>query len=762
MMFAAITFLSAFLLFVVEPMLGKHLLPWFGGTPAVWTTCMLFFQILLLLGYLYAHLTDRYLSIRAQGRLHAALLLVSVLALGWFALKWGAPLLPGSAWRPASPDAPIAHILLVMTAAVGLPFFLLSATSPLIQRWYAVVRQESFPYRLYALSNAGSLIGLLSYPFVLEPAASMPVQAALWTACYACFAAPCALVALRLPATPSMAASPAALEGRGVRPSATTIALWFMLATCASAMLLSVTNSLCQEVAAVPFLWVVPLALYLLTFILCFQNPRGYAREWYLPLTALLTLAVLMTHMLGVQLRIPAHVLSFSLFLFAFCMTCHGELVRLRPSSRYLTLFYLAAAAGGAAGGVFVGVVAPYGFSGFREFHISVLAGWVALLVVLGRDPTSPLFTGDRRHAAAVLFIAVYVALRYLLPAFHAGRVAGSARALDALHMGLALAIAGALIAAAWRRPWMKRRLWPRILIGLVLFMSECFLLHQTWSERLFSRAQTRNFYGVLRVDEMTADASGVASRNLIHGHINHGFQLLADEWRRRPVGYYVPDSGVGLAMRFHPRRTGAVPQPFRIGVTGLGAGGLAAYAATNDVIRFYEINPAVIEYSAGPKAFFTYVSECAGKVEIVTGDARLSQERELRESGSERYDVLVLDAFSSDSVPVHLLTMEALGVCLAHLRDENAILAVNISNRFLDLRPLMFAQARRLGLEAGLFRCAGAAPQPTMSLWVLMTRNRAFFDQAEVRAKRMPYQPSREIVWTDSYSGLFRLLRFD
>ncbi len=761
-MFAAITFLSAFLLFVVEPMLGKHLLPWFGGTPAVWTTCMLFFQILLLLGYLYAHLTDRYLGVRAQGRLHAALLLLSVLALGWFALKWGAPLLPGSAWRPASPDAPIAHILLVLTAAVGLPFFLLSSTSPLIQRWYAVVRQESFPYRLYALSNAGSLIGLLSYPFLLEPAASMPVQAALWTACYACFAAPCAIVALRLPASAAVSPAAAAVhEGDGARPAAATMALWFVLAACASAMLLSVTNSLCLEVAAVPFLWVVPLALYLLTFILCFQNPRGYAREWYLPLTALLTLAVLMTHMLGVQLRMPAHVLSFSLFLFAFCMTCHGELVRLRPSVRHLTLFYLAAAAGGAAGGVFVGVIAPYGFTGFREFHISVLAGWLALLAVLSRDRASPLFTGDRRHAAALLLIAVYVGLRYLLPAVHAGRIAGSARVLNLLHVGLALAVAGPLIAAVWRRPWMNRRLWPRILIGLVLFMAECFLLRQMRGERLFSMAQTRNFYGVLRVDTLTV-TSGMPSRNLIHGRINHGFQLLSDEWRRKPVGYYAPNSGVGLAMRFHPRRTGAVPQPFRLGVTGLGAGGLAAYASTNDVIRFYEINPAVIEYAAGPKAFFTYVSECAGKVEIVTGDARLSQERELRESGSERYDVLVLDAFSSDSVPVHLLTMEALGVCLAHLRDEDAILAVNISNRFLDLRPLMFAQARRLGLEAGLFRCAGEAPQPTMSLWVLMTRNRAFFDQAEVRAKRIPYQPARDTVWTDSYSGLFRLLRFD
>jgi hypothetical protein len=766
-LFATTIFLSAFLLFSVQPMMGKFLLPWFGGTSSVWTTCMLFFQAALLGGYAYAHALQR-LRVRLQVVCHCVLLASSVALLGVCMAVWGLPLLPPASWRPLAGDDPLFHLGKVLAAGIGLHFFVLSATSPLLQRWFGSVSAGS-PYRLYAVSNAGSLLGLLCYPFLVEPAMVLSAQARSWAAVFGVFVAGCvgcgalafrggrgqdrAVDAAEGRETEGMALSPARRRIRGI--------LWLLLPLCSSAMLLAVTNNMCQEIAAVPFLWVLPLALYLLSFILCFEGRRWYVRRIYVAVVAVATFVVLVTALLGVRLRIPVHVVSYSIFLFAFCMTCHGELARLKPEASGLTRFYLAIAAGGCAGGVFVGIGAPLLFAGFWEFHVTLLAGWLALAAVFALDRKSFFYAGDRVHAFLLVLLAAYLAARPLVLKTGLRDLGASVAGLTMLHVLLTFLIAGIA--------WMLVRRWrmaaspvtSRIMAGTVIFFAECFLIFEVRSERKVTLDAARNFYGVVRVQKLTA-RDGTPYLQLTHGQIVHGFQYLVEPLRRQPAGYFVPGSGVGLALTHHPRRApnGGAAQPLRIGVTGLGAGSLAAYAHKGDAIRFYEINPVVNACAAGPDARFSYVRDCPGEVSVIMGDARLSMERELEEGKPQSLDVLILDAFSSDSVPVHLLTEEAFRMYLRHLRDDDAILAVNISNRFLDLRPLLRTVSEHFGLAARCFEFAGNPPVPSASRWVLLCRNPAFFESEEIRSKSVPWGEGKDILWTDSFSNMLGLLR--
>lgn len=748
-------FISAFLLFQVQLIIGRLLLPWFGGAPSVWATCMLFFQALLLAGYAYAHWVDSRPTLRRQAQIHGALLLASLALIAVAVAKWGSPILPDGAEGANAHANPVASIFIILLTAVGLPFFVLSTTSPLLQRWHAAAGGAT-PYRLYAVSNAGSMLGLIAYPLLVEPTFTLNMQGWIWGGAYAVFVLLCG-VTLKVTATLRQPAPPAPEAIRRGRLNPAEIVLWVALSATTSAMLLSVTNNLCQDIAVVPFLWVLPLVIYLLTFILCFESSRWYGRRWYVLAAALSTVAVLITSFLGIRLRILPHAISYSIFLFLFCMVCHGELVRLKPPPGRLTAFYLCVSAGGALGAVFVALGAPVWFTGFWEFHVTLLAGWMVLAVLFIRDKQSFFFRGDRAHLVVLVFLASYAGLKL---AFQLAKPPDVVAKWDIWISLLIAALISAIVAVSLhRRHRGHSKLWPRILVGAMLFLAECFLLNRVRSTQHTAVEMTRNFYGALRVTRVNIPGDPPRpSLHLAHGHINHGFQYLDPVLGRLPCSYYSTNSGFGLAVRFHPRRLSG--EPFHFGVLGLGAGTIAAYATGKDQVRFYEINPAVIQFAVGPAARFTYIKDCRAEVNVVPGDARLALEHELADGQSNRFDILVMDAFSGDSVPVHLLTVEAFQTYLGHMRDDQSIIAVNISNRFLDFADLMAAIAGHFGMQMVIVNSRGDPPDHTPSRWCLFTRDPALSARPELRGAAEKPPAGTADIWTDQFSNLLQLLR--
>jgi len=699
-------FLCAFLLFQVELIVGKELLPWFGGAPAVWTTCLLFFQCVLLAGYAFAHLLSSRGTPRRQVTWHgiaAGLSLILLLLLG---LLWPSPITPGPSWKPAPGGDPLWQLAGLLLVSVGIPFFVLAGSGPLIQRWSVSSRPGRSPYRLYALSNAGSLLGLLSYPFLVEPLLALREQALCWTALYALFAVGlffCARLFLKgagvaMPAVPGEEKSDRVEQPvRGARQPApgytrADMILWGALAAVASALLLATTNHMCQDTAVIPLLWVFPLSLYLLTFILCFSREGIYLRWLFPPLFC--GAFALSAYVVGQDLAasLPLQIASDAAVLFTGCMVCHGELVRAKPAGYQLTGFYLAVAAGGAAGAVAVALGAPRLFNGFWEFQISLVAVGVLFLLALLRDRRS--------------FI--------------------------------------------WKSP---------VLIGaglavLVLSGGGVLLRLATGSDTRTVFA-ARNFYGLLRVQE---DSAGTYIK-LLHGRITHGFQYTDSALALLPTSYYSRESGVGLAIDNHPNRA----QGLRIGVVGMGTATLAAYVREIDTIRFYEINPAIPRLSAGLAPWFRYLSRCPGTVEVAMGDARLTIEREQAERDPRRFDVLALDAFSSDAIPVHLLTEEAFDLFLGRLREPGGILAVHISNRYLDLVPVVHGYAERRGLPSVMISAEEDDQGGWTSDWILIARSDSVFNAGPIADAATPwdstsYHPVRP--WTDQYSNLLSVLR--
>ncbi len=677
--FGAGVFVSAFLLFQIQPLISKAILPWFGGTPSVWTTCMLFFQVAVSTGYAYAHLLTAHLPVRWQGLVHLTLLGTALVLL---------QVLPNDRWKPAGDASPIAQILLLLTATVGLPYFLLATTGPLLQQWFALSYPGRSPYRLYALSNAGSLLALLTYPFVVEPALNLRAQGQLWSLGFWVFGlltGLCALGVMRQFAASDTKPPPtrdtsAAVPGRARRPCV----LWFLLAMVASTLYLAVTNEVCQDVAVVPFLWIVPLSLYLLSFILCFDSERWYWPRCYAVATAA-GVAVLCLLLISRESNLSfgwQAVLQFGL-LFCGCMLCHGELARRKPDPRQLTLFYLTISAGGAAGGILVGLIAPLVFPHWWEFHLALLA---ISVIALGVGFTEQGWLGGERRPPLVGVVA-----------------------------GVALLT----------------------LVGVVF--AEAVTRYAT------SIATIRNFYGVLSVETDPVDNTLL----LQHGRIIHGIQYLDPTLRGIPTAYYGGDSGIGRALTVMRGR----PQPLRIGVVGLGVGTLAAYGRPGDSFRFYEINENVVRLA---EEQFEFLSRTPATVEVELGDARLSLERE----SPRNFDLLVLDAFSSDAIPMHLLTREALDVYLKHLAP-GGVLAIHISNLHFDLRAITDALAEDAGLAGATLSHLVSAETPGQksSDWALLTREAGFLDHEILRDIVAAPQP-RRVRWTDRYSNLFLALQ--
>ncbi len=689
-----VSFLSAFLIFQIQPIVGRYILPWFGGTPAVWSTSLLFFQVLLLAGYGYAYWLSSSLKPRRQASLHLVLLGVSVSLLfaAWYARQ--SRVMPPAVSLASISGMPVRSLLTILLFSVGIPYFTLATTSPLIQSWYSRAKPGRSPYALYAWSNAGSLIGLISYPFLVEPALTLRTQGVAWSLVFLLFVASMGCGASRLLRRQG---DGLANEDRSAdappQPLCADHLMWIALSGCASLLLLATTRQICQEVAVVPFLWILPLVLYLLSFILCFSNVRWYARGWYISAlvvsSGIFCWVLVQDFALGIVTQITAYSVAF----FICCMICHGELYMIRPHPRFLTSFYLTVSTGGALGGAFVALVAPRVFSGFWELPLGLLLCWVLLLISNFKKPAG----GARR------------------PAF----------------LTVALLVGGIAF------------------IGFFFFVYINLLSRETL-------AAYRNFYGVLRVRETGAGNPGGRAYTLLHGATNHGFQLQQEERRREPTAYYTRDSGIGLVVRHHPRRASGL----RIGMLGLGIGTLTAYGTPHDTFRIYEINPDVIRLAEGTGGFFTFVRDSRAAVEIVPGDARISLASELEHAQSQNFDLLVIDAFNSDSVPIHLLTREAFELYLAHMRPEG-IVTVNITNKHLDLWPVVHRLAEHFGLRAELIRNDRYDDLSLPSVWAIMSRDAGLWGQPGIAARLAPVEKVKSIsLWTDDYSNLFQILK--
>lgn len=667
--YATTTFLSAFLLFLVQPIIAKQILPWFGGSSAVWTTALVFFQSSLLAGYAYADLTHR-LGARRQTLLHIALLLLSLLSL---------PILASPDWKPQGVESPIVRILLLLTATIGLPYFVLSTTTPLLQAWYWRRFRAEVPYRLFALSNFASLLALLGYPVIFEPWLSLPQLGWGWSVLYGVFVAICvgtAWISLRESDGGTSERGTASTAAVADPPALALQLRWLALAAMGSVMLLAVTNHVTQNVASVPFLWVLPLSLYLLTFVLAFDHPRWYRRPVFVALVALAVPAMAWL-IPSLDLKLAAAV--FFAGLFVACMFCHGELARLRPDPRYLTRFYLMISLGGAMGAALVAIVAPLLLTGYFEVNIALVL--LALLVMLQ---------------------------------------------LSGLKRLIGLAVVGATLYFAVQGA-------------------------REYAQDL--RVMERDFYGVVRTRDRIHP---VPYRALLHGGIIHGGQLLGDEYRNTPSDYFGPSSGYGrLFAALNELRPGAR----NVGIIGLGAGVIASYGRAGDTFIFYEISPRVVDVA---RREFTFLRDTAAKTEVVLGDGRLSLERE----APRRYDVLGIDAFAGDSIPMHLVTREAMALYVRHLAPDGVIV-FQATNRYIDLLPVVKRLASEFGLEAVLVSDVPAGPDDGPGYWlsatdqILVTRDRQLLETGELRYVATPIADRAKLAtFTDAHHNLFRILK--
>src|SRR3989338_5939467 len=682
--YGGLIFFSAFLIFQVQLIISRYILPWFGGSSMVWIIASLFFQVMLLLGYLYAHLLTGYFRPWAQVSIYTLVLILALIFL---------PITPNTVWQPAGGSDPTGQIIIVLLASIGLPFFFFAAASPLFPARVNRADPDLSPYKLYSLSNFGSFLGLFSYPFLVEPLLGVKLQTQVWSFSFGLFVFLAAGLAwwwkkhlvLNQPAV-KVRAQKVSLSS----PKLVTLFLWLALPAAAAIMLLAVTNKITQDVAVAPFLWVLPLTLYLFSFVVTFQDKEFYNRKFFIPVFVAVTILLALPLYLDPFLPFLPGLVIYLLALFIYCVVCHGELFYLKPEPEQLTLFYLIIALGGVLGGSLVAIIAPLVFAGYFELHLGVI-------------------------------------LTYLLM----------------------------MISLLLNRQWLPFNLKPisawsitiAIFFGVSIFLAAD--IGQTISKPVFI---SRNFYGVLRVSASRLDQPQKAGHFLYNGGIIHGFEYQSPDQLCLPTTYYGQTSGVGLTLRSLPGRPGRL-----VGLVGLGTGTLAAYARPSDHFRFYEINPAVQTVA---EKYFNYLSKCAqGQVDVILGDARLS----LEEEASNQFDILVLDAFSSDAIPVHLLTQEAFANYWRVLRPDG-VFAVHVSNQYVDLEPVVFRLADYFGLTAVLISNI-AAPDKMVynSDWVIVTKNSDFLNLAAIKnsVSDQPVSFSQTSLWTDDYTNLFGAIRW-
>ncbi len=711
--FAFSIFLSAFLLFQIQPLIGKFILPWFGGAPAVWTTAMLFFQALLTGGYAYAYWLIRRVKIHLQTSIHIALILFSIAVLIALSFAWTSPITPDSSWKPQNVAAPIVHIFTLLIVSVGLPYFILAANGPLMQAWFSRIFPNESYARLYSLSNFGSLLGLLAYPALIEPWLTLRAQGWMWSIGFALFGLFAVWIAIRSrrasPLSPVEVDSPSSSG----RPSPALFTLWLALSATASLFLLSVTNQISQEVAVIPFLWILPLTIYLLSFILTFSG-RGYHRKIYSILFFISLALTLFVMLNATALHIYWQIGAYCLLLFAACMLCHGELYLLRPDADHLTTFYLMVSIGGALGGLFVSLIAPVIFNGYWEFFVG-LAMTVAIALTVLRDKNHLTLSGASRHEGPLYMGATNSSIAEN----NSSRVEQKARFVFTTFALVTLMLA---------------------------------VLSNVYSGALYSK---RNFYGVIRVREIVLEGSNEPALVMSHGITVHGLQFTNPSLRDMPTTYYVREGGAGLAILNHPK----YGKNMRVGLLGLGVGTLATYGQPGDVYRLYEINPTVIDLAEGQGNYFSFLKDSKADISTVLGDARISLERELAEGEAQNFDVLVLDTFSSDSIHVHLVTKEAFALYLEHLSPDG-IIAAHITNLHLDLQPVFWQLAKYYGLSMVRINYDGDSNGGYASHWILLARDPALLAIPAIQDRALDLRSySTNIqLWTDDYSNLFQI----
>ena len=672
LLFRSAVFLGSFLLFLSEPIAAKQLLPTFGGSAAVWMTCLVFFQVALLAGYLYAHAIAHGTATRPLAMLHITLLVLAVLA----SIAWST----GFVHPVAAGNHPVTSIFAALTLSIVLPFILLGSTSPLLQVWLARQERNAIPYRLFALSNLASLLALLTYPTLIEPHLSLQSQRLLWTAGVFVFASITAPIAWQTRNLSAFAEADEPASASSATPLCTRL-LWFLLPMAAAMQLSAVTAHLTSNIAAIPLLWILPLAVYLLSFILAFQIPRLLAyRGILLRLLAVMiaSLGYILAHT-DVSLPIDIGIGFFLVEAFLACLFCHSEIYALRPqTTSESTLFYFVIATGGATGSFLIGIAAPLVFTGNYD-----------------------------------------LALTFLVTAL------------------LALAV-------VWNAGWPQRLLWAT---GSALLVFLVFAIHKAYLHQTL--LATRNFYGSLRVKQTVTD-HGDPIRTLLNGSIQHGTQIFSPDLMHVPTSYYAENSGIGLTLN-----NCCAGRARNIGIVGLGAGTLAAYGKPGDSIRFYEINPAVLPIAQN---LFTYLRDSKARLTFVEGDARAS----LTAEPPQHFDVLVVDAFSGDAIPLHLLTVEALAVYRRHLAP-GGILAFHVSNQYVNLEPEIAQLAASAGLEARSI----SSPEDTQSgefraTWVLVTCNTTFLEQAAIADHAETIRPVPNLhAWSDNYSSLLPLVHW-
>jgi len=686
--FAISIFLSAFLLFQIQPMIGKFILPWFGGTPAVWSTTMLFFQVLLTGGYAYAYWLIGRVKSNRQSVIHIALSVFALLVVAVLAFTWTSPITPPATLKPADVSSPILDIFKLLVISVGLPYFILASNGPLMQAWFSHIYPQGSYARLYALSNLGSLLGLLAYPTLIEPNLSLKYQGWLWSSGFILFGLLIIFIAFQNRRAAPLAQPVTASAPSSGRPSSALLSLWIALSATASLLLLSITNQISQEVAVIPFLWILPLTLYLLSFILTFSGERGYNRKLYLILFAFSVALILYVLINLESVHVYVQILAYCLLMFSACMLCHGELYLLRPDAQHLTSFYLMVSIGGALGGIFTSLIAPFIFNGYWEFMVALamtLALWLTVL--------------------------------------RAGRVENHSA-------------------------------WARFMLTVFLIVTVSLSMVGNLTGTLFSK---RNFYGVIRVRELIPDNSTEPAYAMSHGITVHGLQFIKPELRDVPTTYYIHDGGAGVALLNHPR----AGQGLKVGLLGLGVGTLAVYGQPGDQYRLYEINSIVTDLAAGQGGYFSFVSDSKANITTVLGDARISLERELADGQPQNFDVLVLDTFSSDSIPVHLVTKEAFDLYLKHLAPDG-IIAAHISNRHLDLQPVFWQLAKYYDLQIVSVNYPGDDQGGYPTDWLLLTRDPALLEIPGIasHAVDMSGYTTNLKLWTDDYSNLFQILK--
>lgn len=667
-------------------MIAKFILPWYGGSSAVWTTCLLFFQTGLLIGYGYSHLIVKWFTIKSQVKIHMVLLILSLISI---------PVLPKEWMKPDGTENPVLGILLLLTLTVGFPYIMVSTTGPLLQSWFAKSNPKKSPYRLYALSNLGSLLGLLTYPLFVETYMSLGVQSWYWTAGYLVFIIFCGLTAKGVWKLKPVIKKD---ENKVIKPVSKEIKLlWLLLAFLGTLTLLSITNKLTQDTVVIPFLWILPLSLYLITFIITFEKPKWYNRKFFIPLMLFSIALVLITQVRStapdVPLSITALIVQYCLAVFAICMTLHGELARLKPSENNLTLFYFFIAIGGVLAGIFINIFVPIIFTNYWELFL--------------------------------VFICSVSIVAYIL--WKSRELIKVSRTVIALSTLVAMSGIGFAISKEYRH------------INNNILDS------------------TRNFYGVLRVYEENK-GTGNWQRSLMHCNVIHGVELMDSAASYIPFAYYGSETGIGLALAHFPNRFDSAFQGMKVGMIGLGIGTVSTYGSEKDYFKYYEIDP---EVEVLARKYFKHMSNFKGKTEVITGDGRISLENEMKESGSNNFDILAVDAFSGDLIPAHLLTHEAVELYLKNLKP-NGILAFHITNNYIDLIPVLGGISEKFKRPMYYFIKQADASNPIASLWVLFTSNKTFLNNPAVSKFYSMYDVSVNPIvhWTDDHSPVLELLK--